>query len=270
MRLRRKGNPTAPATRRPRRGPRAVLAALLLAALPAASAPALSAAGPSLSFAPHSAAARLHPGDVGLLRNASSTNWAGYAAHSTTYTSVTATWREPSASCGSGTSYASFWTGLDGYNSGSVEQTGTLVECVNGSPHQFSWYEMYPAAPVYFSSTLVAGDTMTATVSATSTGAFTLFLKDSTRGWSHTIHQTNSSLARSSAEVIAEAPSSSSGVLPLANFGTVSFSGAGVDGGTLAASNPTEINMVTSSGTTKASCSGISGGTAFSCTWHHS
>jgi Peptidase A4 family len=269
MRLRRKETPTAPAARRPHRGPRAVLAALMLAALPAASAPALDAGGPALSFAPHSATARLHPGAVGMIWNATSTNWAGYAAHSTKYTSVTATWREPSASCGSSTTYASFWTGLDGYNSNSVEQTGTLVECVSGTPRQFSWYEMFPAAPVYFSNTLVAGDTMTATVSSTSTGAFTLFLRDATRGWSHTIHQTNSSLARSSAEVIAEAPSSSSGVLPLANFGTVSFSAADVNGGTLGASNPTEINMVSGS-TTKASCSGISGGTAFSCTWHHS
>ena len=267
MLLRRKEYPTAPATR-PRRGLRAVLATFLLAALPAASAPAL-AAGPTLSFAPHSATAGLRPGAAGPIRNASSTNWSGYAAHSTKYTSVTATWREPGASCGSATTYASFWTGLDGYNSGSVEQTGTLVECVGGTARQLDWYEMFPAAPVYFGSPLSAGDTITATVTSTSTGAFTLFLKDATKGWSHTIHKTNSSLARSSAEVIAEAPSSSSGVLPLANFGTVSFSASDVNGGTLGASNPTEINMVSGS-TTKASCSGISGGTAFSCTWHHS
>ena len=268
MRLPRKETPLYPHAGR-RRGPRAVLAALLLAAMPAASAPTAAAALPALDFAPHSSSAHLHPGGVGGIRNATSTNWAGYAAHSTKYTSVTATWSEPSASCGSGTTYASFWTGLDGYASASVEQTGTLVECSGGSAHQFSWYEMYPASPVYFSDTLVAGDRITATVSATSSGAFTLTLTDSTRGWSHTVHQTNASLARSSAEVIAEAPSSSSGVLPLANFGTVTFSGAGVNGGTLGASGPTAITMASGS-TTKASVSGISGGTSFSSTWHHS
>ena len=269
MRMRRTDSPLAPSAARRRRGPRAVVAALMLAAMPAASAPMAAAALPSLDFMPHSAAARLHPGDVSVIRNATSTNWAGYAAHSTKYTSVTATWTEPSASCGSSTTYASFWTGLDGYASSSVEQTGTLVECSGGSAHQFSWYEMYPAAPVYFSNTLVAGDRITATVSSTSSGAFTLKLTDSTRGWSHTINQTNASLARSSAEVIAEAPSSSSGVLPLANFGTVTFSGSGVNGGTLGASNPTSITMASGS-TTKASVSGISGGTSFSSTWHHS
>jgi hypothetical protein len=247
-----------------------VLAGLVLAALPAASAPTLAAAVPAgLSFAPHSAAARLHSGENGAVRNASSTNWAGYAAHSTTYTSVTASWREPGASCGSSTTYASFWVGLDGYNSSSVEQTGTLVQCSGGSAVQRAWYEMFPANPVYFSNTLRAGDSMTATVSATSAGAFTLTLSDSTQGWSHTIHQTNASLARSSAEVIAEAPSNGTSVLPLANYGTVSFTGARVNSGTLGASSPTEINMVSGS-TTKTSCGSISGGTSFSCTWHHS
>jgi peptidase A4-like protein len=271
MRLRRKDSPPTPPASRPRRGPRAVLSALMLAALPVASTPALAAAVPlpALTFAPHSAAAHLHSGEVSSVEYATSTNWAGYAAHSTTYTSVTATWREPGASCGSSASYAAFWTGLDGYASASVEQTGTLVECSGGSAHQLAWYEMYPANPVYFSNTPGAGDSMTATVSATSAGAFTLTLSDSTQGWSHTIHQTNSSLARSSAEVIAEAPSSSTGVLPLANYGTVSFTGARVNSGTLGASNPTEINMVSGS-TTKTSCSAITGGTAFSCTWHHS
>jgi hypothetical protein len=49
----------------------------------------------------------------------------------------------------------------------------------------------------------------------------------------------------------------------------VTFTGSRVNGGTLGASNPTSITMVTSSGATKASVSGISGGTSFSSTWHH-
>lgn len=238
--------------------------ALLAAPVSAAAGAASALAG--INFAPPAA----HSTAATHLKFASSSNWAGYAATSTKYTSVTSTWREPSASCSSATTYASFWTGLDGFNSGSVEQTGTLVECSGGTPHQFAWYEMYPAAPVYFSNTTVAGDTMVSRVTATSSGAFTLYLADTTRGWSHTINKSNSSLARSSAEVIAEAPSSSSGVLPLANFGTVTFTSSMVNGGTLGASGPQSITMVTSSGTVKCSVSGISGGTSFSATWHHS
>ncbi len=264
----------APRTGLPaRRSARAGLSALLIGSFALFAVP-VSAGGAAaalagLDFSPHAAGARLHPGAASGLKFATSTNWAGYAAHSTKYTSVSSTWREPGASCGSTTSYASFWTGLDGYASSSVEQTGTLVLCSGGRASQYAWYEMYPASPVYFNNTVAAGDTIVSRVTATSSGAFTLYLADTTRGWSHTVNQTNSSLARSSAEVIAEAPSSSSGVLPLANFGTVTFTGSTVNGGSLGASNPTSITMVTSSGTTKASVSGISGGTSFSATWHH-
>jgi len=52
---------------------------------------------------------------------------------------------------------------------------------------------------------------MTALVAANSTGtSFTLSIKDATAGWMFSITQTGSCFARSSAEVIAEAPSSCS------------------------------------------------------------
>jgi hypothetical protein len=44
--------------------------------------------------------------------------------------------------------------------------------------------------------------------------------------WSHTQNKTSSSAKKHSAEIIAEAPSSGSGVLPLTNFGTVQFMSA--------------------------------------------
>ena len=285
MRLRRTMHTTGPTgPDRPRRSAMAVLSALLIgsSALLAAPVSAVSAAAggaaalAGLNFAPNAAAADVHPGTAAHVSTrvtfANSTNWSGYAAHSTKYTSVTSTWREPGASCSLlNTTYAAFWTGLDGYASNSVEQTGTLIECFLGLAEQRAWYEFYPAAPVYFSDTLTAGDTIVSRVTSTSTGTFTLYLADVTRGWSHTVTQHNSSLARTSAEVIAEAPSSSSGVLPLANFGTVTFNSSYVNGGTLAASGPTPITMVTSTGTVKASVSPISGsGTSFSATWHHS
>jgi hypothetical protein len=72
------------------------------------------------------------------------------------------------------------------------------------------------------------------------------------------------------AEVIAEAPSSSGGALPLSDFGTVGFSGASVNGALLTSSTP-GIDPITmaSGGTTKAQPSGISNG-SFSVAWKHS
>lgn len=262
-----------------RRVPKVLAALALAAACAAAAAPSAAGAatipGPAVNFTPHSAhgapaqlgSASSRPATV--VKNAVSSNWAGYASIATPkYTEVSSTWVEPGASCGSSTSYASFWTGLDGYNSGSVEQTGTLVYCYGGAAYQYAWYEMYPASPVYYNVAIAAGDRMTATVTSTSTGNFTMVLTDSTRGWSQRTTATNSSLARASAEVVAEAPSSSSGVLPLANFGTVTFTNSTVNSVSLASESPINIEMASGS-TVKVLCGAISGGGNFSCTWHH-
>ncbi len=148
------------------------------------------------------------------IKNASttSTNWSGYAVTGANghFTSVSASWTEPTAHCsGSSAKYAAFWVGLDGYNSSSVEQTGTDSDCDGSSPDYYGWYEMYPANPVYFNNAVSPGDHFTASVTFSGTGTYTLVLKDTTKGWTQTITKNQSGLARSSAEVITEAPSSS-------------------------------------------------------------
>lgn len=198
-----------------------------------------------------------------------STNWSGYAADSGTYTSVSASWTEPTATC-SKTAYSSFWVGLDGYNSSTVEQTGTDSDCNGKTPKYYAWYEMYPAYPVNLSKTVKPGDSMSASVTAGSNHSFTLVISDSTQNWTFKVTKSLSSAKKSSAEVIAEAPSSISGVLPLANFGTVNFSNSLVNGQAIGNFNPVEIVMATSGGTVKAQPSALSGGTAFSDTWKHS
>jgi len=107
-------------------------------------------------------------------------------------------------------------------------------------------------------------------VTFTGSGHYTLVLKDTTQGWSHTVHKTLNGGANSSAEVIAEAPSSNSGILPLTNFGTAHFSNAAVNGAAMGNANPTKITMVNGSGRAKDSVSALAGGTAFSVKWLHS
>jgi hypothetical protein len=200
---------------------------------------------------------------------ASSTNWSGYAVHSGTYSSVSASWVEPTGHCTSGTKYSSFWVGLDGYNSNSVEQTGSEVDCHGSTPKYYSWYEMYPAYPKNFSNAVKPGDHITGSVTYNGGGKFTLKLSDTTEGWSHTVHKSLGSADRSSAEIIIEAPSSNTGVLPLADFGKISLSSAKVDGSSIGSLHPTKIIMKSGS-TTKDSVTALSGGTNFSATWLHS
>jgi hypothetical protein len=201
---------------------------------------------------------------------AASQNWSGYAAHAKAYNKISASWVEPTAHCASSRTFSSFWVGLDGYNSQTVEQTGTEVDCVSGHARYFGWYEMFPAFPVNFSNPVHPGDHFTGSVTFTGSGHYTLVLKDTTRGWSHTVHKTRNGTRHSSAEVIAEAPSSSGGILPLTNFGTAHFSNAKVNGAAMGRASPTKIIMVNNGGRAKDSVSALSGGTAFSVKWRHS
>jgi hypothetical protein len=202
-----------------------------------------------------------------------STNWSGYAVSGSNgqFTSVSASWTQPAATCaGTGRrnqTFSSFWVGLDGFSSNSVEQTGTEADCQGRTASYFGWFEMFPANPVNFRNPVRPGDSFSASVTFSGTETFTLILTDHTQGWTQDITQNQTGLDRSSAEVITEAPSSNSGVLPLANFGTVSYTGATVDGTSMGSQNPTEIIMVDSGGNDKDSTSSISSSGGFSNTW---
>ena len=199
---------------------------------------------------------------------AQSTNWSGYAATGS-FTSVPASWTEPAGHCTSATRYSSFWVGLDGYNSNTVEQTGSEVDCSGGSPVYYSWYEMYPAFPVNFSNAVRPGDHFNGSVTFNGGSSYTLVLSDTTQGWSHTIHASLSGAANSSAEAIVEAPccTSGGGILPLADFGTVHFTSVKANGFAIGGYGPTKITMVNGSGQAKDSVTSLTGGGNFSATW---
>jgi len=217
---------------------------------------------------PGAPAAAALPGAGGALNVTKSTNWSGYALHGGKYRNISATWIEPKATCTTARhKYAAFWVGLDGYSSTSVEQTGTDSDCTGKTPTYYGWYEMFPAAPVFFKTQVKAGNEMSASVTFSGTDTYTLVLKNLSRGWTHTIVKHEAGLARSSAEVITEAPSSSSGVLPLADFGTVLYSSCRVSGISLRKLGPTRIVMIDAGGLAKDSTSVIGSGNKFHNTW---
>jgi hypothetical protein len=238
---------------------RSVIAAAALAALLG-----LVVSAPSASARPV-----LQHGVAHKLTHATSSNWAGWDNTGGTYTSVSASWVQPAVTCAKReTSYSSFWVGLDGDGSNSVEQTGSEADCNRGTPVYSSWYEFYPAYPVNYSNTVRPGDHFSASVTY-SAGTYTLVLSDTTQGWSHTTKGTAPSGLNASAEVIAEAPSSNRGVLPLANFGTMSFTNATVNGAALGTvPTPQKITMAARK-YTKAAVSDLTSNANFSVTWQH-
>jgi hypothetical protein len=183
--------------------------------------------------------------------------------------------------------------GLDGYDDGTVEQIGTEQDWTGTSAQNYAWFEMYPSGawelnPASFPVT--AGDTITAQVSYVGTTSvslgrgrseteyvFNLTISDGTK-WTfstypnYASYSTVASATRASAEWIVEAPSSNRGVLPLADFGSVSFSNCEAIGGmgtgpiSLWPSDP--LTMVNSSDAIIASPGALSEvGTAFTDTY---
>jgi peptidase A4-like protein len=157
-----------------------------------------------------------------------------------------------------------------------VEQDGTIIECLRGRAYQFSWWEMYPTNDIQVvGSSVAAGDSITASVVRSGT-TYTLAVTDATHpANSFSTNQSCSDCANSSAEWIAEAPSGSSGILPLADFSSWTESGAtvteGSKSGVISSFTDDDITMADSSGRVKAQPSALDGsGNGFSVTWERS
>lgn len=153
-------------------------------------------------------------------------NWSGFAVTGSGFTAAGGSWIVPTVTCNSETQYAVFWVGIDGYSSSTVEQIGTETICSGGKPQYTAWYEFCCREPIITitSMTVEPGDTMAASISYNSSNEeFTVKITDKRSGQSFSKSAKVSGAARSSAEWIAEAASSGSSILPLADFGTVLF-----------------------------------------------
>jgi hypothetical protein len=214
---------------------------------------------------PNTAASR--PGAKSTKNTEYSENWSGYVADAGGYTSVLSGWTQPGADCSGtgGTTDAAFWVGLDGFGSGTVEQTGSDAVCQNGSPSYGAWFEAYPSPSYGYDATVEPGDQFYAYVSA-SGDSYELVIEDDTQGWYGVQNVTVSGARDASAEIIAEAPSSG-GILPLTNFGTVAFSDAQANGDGFSSLSPVQLDMVSSSGALEAETSALPSTNAFSVTW---
>ena len=191
---------------------------------------------------------------------------AGYAAAGAagTFTRVSASWAEPAVTCAAGQTFSSFWVGLDGDGTSTVEQTGTEADCA--ASYQ-GWFEMFPAAPVFFSETVRPGDAMSASVVANGGGSFTLTLTDSTEGWTKVTSQTSDTAQLGSAEIIAEAPSVGNGdVLPLSDFGAVTFTDTLIDTHAIGTLNTAEVTMESAGNVAEATPSALTDGDEFTVT----
>jgi hypothetical protein len=215
-------------------------------------------------------ALRRHHGPASIHRQVNQTtsesyNWSGYAVTGAkgSVTDVKSSWRVPAVTCPhvhnlDSDGYASFWTGIDGWTSNTVEQIGTDSDCLNllgtqTAPTYYAWFEFYPAdsflvgkynnkTGACISDCVKPGDVITAEVESSTSGPkgpgpghgpgpggglkFTATITDVTQGWTFSTTSTVPGAQQSSAEWIAETPfgcNTSSGYCPLPDFGIVDY-----------------------------------------------
>ncbi|KAJ7572450.1 aspergillopepsin [Mycena floridula] len=190
----------------------------------------------------------------------SSSNWAGGVLESSanTFKSVTGTFVVPTPT---GSGAASAWVGIDGDTcQTAILQTGIDFTISGGRVSYDAWFEFFPAFATDFTGiTVSAGNSIRLTVTASSLRAGTAKIENLTTGVtvSRAITST-SSLCESNAEWIVEDFEENGSMVPLANFGTVTFTNAVATTGTGASVTPAGavvINMVQGSTVATASVS---------------
>ncbi len=213
-----------------------VIAIFLISAAPQT----FASTGLNISIVPDQAMLKSGGALLATTSTAYSTNWAGYAvnAASGTVSEAQGSWIQPTVTCSTsadGAQYAAFWVGIDGYASLTVEQTGTLAYCPQGTktPEYLAWYEFYSPGgePIQQISTVAIhpGNKIQAVIKYSSTKlTISVTLRDVTDGQSYTTtNPTGFSFSRSSAECITETPTENtitgSSLALLASFGSVSW-----------------------------------------------
>jgi hypothetical protein len=232
----------------------------------------------------HPQAMLAHTGHAQAVKNvvaAAAFNWSGYADSATkahTFTKVSGSWAVPSVTCSAEDQITSDWVGLDGFNSGTVEQLGTASWCYQGKAVYYTWYEIYRNGAHQVSTALKPGDKVTASVTRTGT-SYAFKLTDSTTSGNNISATKTCALATckdTSAEWISERPSFSIGIAPQAHYNAFkitngSQTSSGHTGSIGAGPGVNAITMIDATqGYNLNTVSTLTGSNSFSTTWKNS
>jgi len=232
----------------------------------------------------HHPRAMLAPGRAHSIKGVTATqtfNWSGYVDTSSThqaFTKVSGNWTTPSVTCNAEDQIITNWIGLDGFNSNSVEQLGTISWCFQGKPVYFTWFEMFPGNVTEVGKSLAPGDKIAASVTRSGT-SYTLKLTDSTHPANSFTRTATCALTKcldTSAEWISERPSFSIGIVPQAHYNAFKLTSGSVtaNGHTTTIGAGPGVNSITMIDATNTynlnTVSALTGGNAFSTTWKNS
>ncbi len=182
-----------------------------------------------------------------------STNWSGEvdSGAGASFDGVEGDWVVPSVQASATDGFSATWLGIDGVDASSLIQLGTAQ---NSGPDglYYAWAEFLPGSEEVIGNTsgpapVAPGDQMDAQILETSPGVFTITLDDITQDWSFS-GPFDYSTPGITAEWIEEDPSSNTGLLPFADYGSTEFTNVAVAGSGLSGAALSPVYMSTDSG----------------------
>ncbi len=197
-------------------------------------------AGPARS-APDRVVSGPHPSVPGGTDAQVSTNWSGLVDEGGTFTGVQAGWVVPAVQTRPYATDSSTWIGIGGVTDPSLIQAGTDQEASGGGTGYTAWIGASPAGPVT-EFAVSPGDQIDASITAGTPGSWTVTITDLTLGRSHS-QTIADAVTATSAEWIEEAPTVGISPTPLADYGSVTFTGMDVEeGGAPVVAIPVEMS----------------------------
>jgi len=156
-----------------------------------------------------------------------SRNWAGYTTTGGTFTEVGATWSVPQFAPDSPSGADAIWVGIGGVHGSDLIQAGTQETVTGrGTTNYQAWVETLPDVSHPVPLPISAGDSVTISLQEQASGDWLVSFANNTSGKTYQLTVAYAS-SHSSAEWVVEAPSGQRGrILPLDNFGSVSFTQA--------------------------------------------
>jgi hypothetical protein len=155
-----------------------------------------------------------------------SSNWAGYAARGGHFTSVSGTWTVPLMALDGPFGADAAWVGIGGLRTRDLIQAGTQQFVTgSGSVTYQAWFEKLPDYSHPVPLTVLPGHTVSVSIDLQAPDEWLFTFRNQTTGQMLLKYETYTS-SHSSAEWIEEAPYARRRQLPLAQFGTVSFTEA--------------------------------------------
>jgi hypothetical protein len=155
-----------------------------------------------------------------------SSNWAGYAARGGHFSSVSGTWTVPEIPLDAPFGADAAWVGIGGLRTRDLIQAGTQqIVTGTGSVTYQAWYEKLPDVSHPVPLTVLPGHTVSVSIDLQAPDTWLISLTNVTTGQMLQRTETYES-SHSSAEWIQEAPFARRRVLPLSEFGSISFSAA--------------------------------------------